>query len=46
MEEELTSGLRERQIAKLIEDDEVEAREVIGYSTLLAVACFRFQAID
>ena len=46
VEQELTSGPREGQIAEFIEDDEVEAREVIGYSTLLAAACFRFQAID
>jgi hypothetical protein len=44
VEQELTTGLSERQIAKLIEDDEVEACEVIGHPTLLAVARFRFPA--
>lgn len=46
VEQELTSGLRERQIAKFAEDDKVEACEIIGYSTLLAVARFRFKSID
>lgn len=46
VKQELTTGLRKRQIAEFIKDDKVEAREVIGYSTLLAVARFRFQAID
>lgn len=46
VEQELTSGLRERQIAEFVEDDKVEACEIIGYSTLLAVARFRFKSID
>ncbi|MNT46366.1 hypothetical protein D3C72_1830030 [compost metagenome] len=46
MEQELTSGLRERQVSEFVEDDEVEACKVISHPTLLSVACFRFQAID
>jgi hypothetical protein len=30
MEQQLTTGLGKRQIAEFIEDDEVEAGEVIG----------------
>ena len=36
MEQELAAGLREGQIAELVEDDEVEAREVIGEPPLTA----------
>ena len=46
VEQERTTGLRERQIAEFIEDDEVEASEVIRCPPLLAVTCFRFQPID
>jgi hypothetical protein len=30
VEQKLSTGLREGEIAKLVEDDEVEAREIIG----------------
>ena len=30
MEQQLSAGLREGQIAEFVENDEVEAREVIG----------------
>lgn len=39
VEEELTSRMRERQIAEFIEDDKVEAREVIGPLFDLACGC-------
>jgi hypothetical protein len=46
MEQQLTACLRERQIAKLIENDKVETTKVIGGPALFAVACFRFQTVD
>ena len=46
VEQELTSGLGQRQIDEFIEDDEVEARKVIGHPTLLAVACLYFQPVN
>lgn len=46
MEQELAPGLRERQIAEFVEDDEVEACKVISHPTLFAAARFRFQTID
>ena len=36
MEQKLSASLSERQIAKLIEDDEVEAGDIIGEATLPA----------
>jgi hypothetical protein len=38
VEEELPAGLREGQVSEFIEDDKVEAREVVGQATLLAAA--------
>ena len=46
MEEELPAGLGEGQIAELVEDDEVEAGQMIGKSALAAVAGLGFQLID
>lgn len=42
---QLTSGLREGQIAQLIENDEVEAGHVVGQPALLAVAGLGFQPV-
>ena len=36
VEQQLAAGLGERQIAQLVEDDEVEAREIIGKPSLPA----------
>ncbi len=36
MEQQLPAGLSEGQIAEFVEDDEVEAREVIGEPSLAA----------
>ena len=41
MEQQLPAGLGEGEIAEFVEDDEVEAREVIGESSLAAGAGFR-----
>ena len=38
VEEQLAAGLGERQIAELVEDDEVEAGEIIGESSLATSA--------
>lgn len=46
MEQELTSGLGERQIAEFVEDDEVQPRQVIGDPSLLAATRLRLKAID
>ena len=36
MEQQLAAGLRERQIAELVEDDEVDAGEAVGDAALAA----------
>lgn len=36
MEQELAAGLRERQVAELVQDHEVEAAEVVGHTALAA----------
>ena len=46
VEQQLAPRLRERQIAQLVEDDEVEAGEMVGKPTLSAGSTFRFEAID
>src|SRR5690606_27026361 len=46
VEQELTAGLRERQIAEFIEDDEVEACKVIRRSSLFPITRLCFQPID
>ena len=46
MEQQLAARLRERQIAQFVEDDEVEAGEIVGKPTLSAGSTFRFEAID
>ena len=39
MEQQLAAGLREGQITEFVEDDEVEAGETIGKSSLATSAC-------
>ena len=46
VEQQLAARLRERQITQLVEDDEVEAREMVGKPTLSAGSALGFKAID
>lgn len=46
MEQQLATGLREGQIAKFVENDEVFAGEIIGDASLTPSAGFRFQPVD
>ncbi len=46
MEEQLAAGLGEGQVAELVEDDEVEAGEVIGDAALAAGAGLGFELVD
>jgi hypothetical protein len=46
VEQKLSASLSERQIAKLIEDDEVEAGEIIGEATLAARPSFGLKPVD
>jgi hypothetical protein len=46
VEEELTTGLGEGQIAELIEHDEVETGEVVGDASLLAGTVLGLEAVD
>jgi hypothetical protein len=46
VEEELTAGLSEGQIAELVEDDEIEAGEVIGDAALASGARLSLEPID
>src|ERR1700738_5398058 len=46
MEQQLAAGLRERQRAEFVEDDEVEAGQIIGKTPLTALAGLALQPID
>ena len=46
MEEQLAAGLREGQIAELVENDEVHAGEIVGHAALLAGASFGLELVD
>ncbi len=46
MEQQLPAGLREGEIAEFVEDHEVEAREVIGESSLAAGAGLSLELVD
>src|SRR5208337_3586105 len=46
MEQQLTAGLGEGEIAEFIEDDEVEAGEIIGDPSLAAGAAFGLEPVD
>ena len=46
MEQQLAAGLREGQIAKFVEDDKVEAGQIISKAPLTALAGFALQPID
>ena len=46
MEQELSSGLSERQIAELVENDEVHSRELISDPTLPSIAGLDLEPVD
>lgn len=46
MEEQLAAGLREGQIAEFVENDEVEAGEIVGHATLFTCPGLGFQPVD
>ena len=46
MEQKLSASLGERQIAEFIEDDEVEACEIIGEPSLAAGPSFGLEPVD
>ena len=46
VEQQLPAGLGERKIAELIEDDEVQAGEIIGEPSLAACPPFGLKAVD
>src|SRR6266481_3785922 len=46
MEQQLATGLGERQVAELIEDDEVHPGQMLGDTTLSSVAGLDLQAVD
>ena len=46
VEEQLSAGLGERQIAEFVEHDEVEPGKIIGDAALLAVAVLGLEPVD
>jgi hypothetical protein len=46
VEQELAAGLSEEQVTKFIENDEVNARQVIGGTAIPAVAGLCFRSVD
>ena len=46
MEEQLTAGLAEGQISKLVDDDEIVAQQLLRQSPAFADRLFLFQLID
>src|SRR5436309_6992036 len=46
MEQQLAAGLGERQVAELIEDDEVHPGQMLGDTTLPSIAGLDLQAVD
>ena len=46
MEEQLTAGLGEGEVAKFIENDEAQAAEVVGDAALSAGARLGFELVD
>lgn len=46
VEQELAAGLGEGQVAQFIENDEVEAREIVRCAALLAPAGLGLQPVD
>jgi len=46
MEQQLPTGLGEGQIAEFVEDDDVEAGEIVGDSSLASGSTFGLELID
>ena len=46
VEQELSAGLREGEIAEFVENDEVEAREIIGEPSLAARPALGLKSVD
>src|SRR5271167_1210658 len=46
MEQQLPAGLGEREIAEFIEDDDVEASEIVGDASLASGSTFGLELID
>src|SRR5204862_1899835 len=46
VEQQLAAGLSERQVAELVEDDEVHPGQMLGDTTLASVAGLDLQAVD
>ena len=46
MEQKLAAGLSERQVAELVEDDEVHPGQMLGEPTLPSVAGLDLEAVD
>ena len=46
MEQQLPAGLGEREIAEFVEDDEVEAGQVIGDASVAAGSTFGLELVD
>jgi hypothetical protein len=46
VEQELTAGLGERQIAEFVEDKKVQSREVIGEPALVPIAGLSLEPVD
>src|SRR5262249_45969404 len=46
MEQELAAGLSERKIAEFVENDEVEAGEIVGHPALTTLTAFAFEPVD
>src|SRR5471030_2122199 len=46
MEQQLAAGLGERQVAELVEDDEVHPGQMLGDTTLPSIAGLDLQAVD
>jgi len=46
VEQQLSAGLGEREIAEFVEDDKVEARQIIGEPALAASSTFSLEPVD
>src|SRR5271155_4954955 len=46
MEQQLAAGLGEREIAEFVEDDDVEASEIVGDASLASGSSFGLELID
>ena len=46
MEQQLAAGLGEREIAEFVEDDDVEASEIVGDASLASGSTFGLELID